>query len=236
MVRIITFSTNLEYQKYATTLIKSLRRFYDGIIICRCVNCSFDFLDFLKQQEVDIIIDNSKFNKRKKVKNLLDTPVILNNSFNKNSICTDETTYTCHSRFYNIRFALDKYKDSTVFAIDCDFIAIRDFTDVFNVGDADVAILDQVKCVHEDAIVIRNTKNSYNFLSKIIAKLEENLYFWDQDTVALRYAFAETLDINVKELDIKYKDFNLSDNSCLWSGDGQSKYTSKYKSELLKYE
>jgi hypothetical protein len=236
MTNIITFSTNLGYERYATILIKSLRKFYNDIIICRCVNCSSNFIEFLKLYNVEVIVDDREFSKEKKVKNLIDTPVLLDGAFNKNSICTDETTYTCHSRFYNIIYALDKYTTCTIFAIDCDFIAIKDFNRVFDIGEADIAILDPIECVHEDGIVIRNTKASYNFISKVISKLEENIYFWDQDTLALRHAFEVTSYIKVKELDIKYKDYNLSNNSYMWSGDGQSKYTCKYKSELAKYE
>lgn len=236
MNKIITFSTNFGYQKYAIALIKSIRRFYDDIIICRCINCSSDFIDFLEKEKVEIIKEDRAFNKIKRVKNLIDTPVLLGSAFNKNSICTDETTYTCHSRFYNILYALNKYSSATVLAIDCDFIAISDFNEVFNLKEADIAILDRVECVHEDAIVVRNTKTSYNFILEIITKLEENLYFWDQDTIALKYAFLKMPNINVMPLDLKYKDYTLSDSSCMWSGDGQSKYTSKYKSELLKYE
>jgi hypothetical protein len=35
-------------------------------------------------------------------------------------------------------------------------------------------------------------------------------------------------NLNVGELDLKYKDYKLSDDSSIWSGDGQAKYEKKF--------
>ena len=99
---------------------------------------------------------------------------------------------------------------------------------MFNVGDADISILDSIKCYDEDAIVIRDTTQGKEFLKQVIQQLEQNLYFWDQDTLALRYAFKNS-QIKVTPLDLKYKDYTLDNDSCIWSGDGSVKYNDKFR-------
>jgi hypothetical protein len=79
---------------------------------------------------------------------------------------------------------------------------------------------------------MQKSEKSVKFLSDVIAQLNNDKYFWDQDTIALLYAF-ENNDVQFKELDLQYKDYTLSDDSYIWSGDGVSKYSIKF-SEALK--
>lgn len=232
-MNIITFSTNDRYQSYALALTKSIRKFYDGIVLCRCVNCKDSFIKELKKYGVTVIIDNQVLSKSKRPKHPNDIPLILpNGTYNKNFLCTNEIAYTCHSRFYNIKYAFENYDKCTVLAIDCDFIIRKDFISIFNIGDTDICMMDKEECLHEDAIVIQKSNRSIKFLSDIIEQLNNDIYFWDQDTIALKYAFKNN-NVNFKELELKYKDYTLSDDSCIWSGDAQSKYSIKF-SEALK--
>lgn len=228
MNRVITFSTNRAYQSYVQSLLDSLKPHYSGAIVCRCVNCDKAFIANLKAQGVDVIIDNKLLSKRKRIKNANESIILIDGHYNKNCICTDETAYTCHSRFYNIDYIFKHYTDAIVFAIDCDFIVLKPFDDVFNLGNSDISILDYVKCQDEDAIVIRNTPVAKKFLKRVIEQLEKDLYFWDQDTIALRHAFAHS-QVKIKPLALKYKDYNCNDDSIIWSGDGAIKYTDKFK-------
>jgi len=228
MNRVVTFSTNRTYQPYVHVLLHSLKRHYDGIIVCRCVNCDEEFIEDLKAQGVDVIIDNQPLNKTKRIKNVNESSVLIDGKYNRNCICTDETAYTCHSRFYNIDYIFKHYDDSTVFAIDCDFVILKSFDDVFDLNDADISILDHTRCHDEDAIVIRDTPQANKFLKHVINKLQKDLYFWDQDTLALRHAFKST-QLKIKSLQLKYKDYNCNDESVIWSGDGSVKYTDKFK-------
>ena len=228
MNRVITFSTNRTYQPYVLSLLHSLEPHYDGVIVCRCVNCDDQFITDLKSKGVDVIVDNQTLSKRKRIKNVNESIVIVDGRYNKNCICTDETAYTCHSRFYNIDYIFKHYEDVTIFAIDCDFIILKPFSEVFDIGDADISILDHIECHDEDAIVIKDTPVAKQFLKCVIQQLEQDLYFWDQDTVALKYAFGNS-QVKVAPLDLKYKDYTLSDNSIIWSGDGAVKYTDKFK-------
>ncbi len=232
-MNIITFSTNDRYQRYALALTKSIRNFYGDIILCRCVNCEDSFVEELKSYDVTVIVDNKKLTKNKRPKHPNDIPLILpNGMYNKNFLCTDEIAYTCHSRFYNIQYAFEHYNGCTVLAIDCDFIMRKNFISIFDIGDVDICMMDKEECLHEDAIVMQKSDQSIKFLSDVIKQLDNDIYFWDQDTVALKYAF-ENNDVKFKELELKYKDYTLSDDSCIWSGDAQSKYSIKF-SEALK--
>jgi lipopolysaccharide biosynthesis glycosyltransferase len=223
----ITFATNKSYQEYAVVLIKSLRRVFDGLIVCRCVNCDPEFIAFLEKYEVFVIEDNPPLEKIKKLKNPFDTPILKSGRFNKNCLCDDEVTYTCHSRFYNAKFIFDNFNPSSIVLIDCDFIVLKNFDEIFKL-DYDVIIKDSIECVHEDCIVLKNTPTSKIFIDNIIKELEKNLFFWDQDTIALKAGFNSTNNLNVGELDLKYKDYKLSDDSSIWSGDGQAKYEKKF--------
>lgn len=223
----ISFSTNKAYQKFATVLIKSLLSNFNGEIVCRCVNCDDSFIAFLKDVGVRVIEDNLNLDISKRLKNPFETPIIKNNSYNKNCLCSDEVTYTCHSRFYNARYIFDNYDLNALMLIDCDFIIRSNFDEVFKLTE-DILIMDSVNCIHEDCIVLKSTAQSRLFLDAVIKELEKNLFFWDQDTLALRTAVKKITALKIGELDLKYKDYTLSDSSVIWSGDGQAKYQQKF--------
>jgi hypothetical protein len=67
--------------------------------------------------------------------------------------------------------------------------------------------------------------------------LQENIYFWDQDTLALKVACEKTPHLKIGELELRYKDYTLNNDSSIWSGDGSAKYDekfiNKYKEILL---
>lgn len=227
----VTFSTNSSYQKYCIVLVKSLRKVFNGLIFCRCVNCDPEFITFLEKYDVYVIEENLPLQKNKKLKNPFDTPILKSERFNKNCLCDDEVTYTCHSRFYNAKFIFDNYNPNGLILMDCDFIALKNFDEVFKI-DYDVVIKDNIECVHEDCIVLKNTTASKIFVDNIIKELEKNLFFWDQDTIALKVGFNDTNNLSVGKLDLKYKDYTLSDDSVIWSGDGQAKYEKKFKEKF----
>lgn len=228
MNKVVTFSTNQSYIEYAISLSKNIKKYTDCSILCRCVNCSEDSILKLRDIGVHVIDDKKQLSLKKRVKNPSDTPIILEGKFNRNQLCNDETTYTCHSRFLNIKESFELFKDCIVFAIDVDFIILKDFSEVFDM-DEDVSMMDRQYCVHEDAICIKNGDSSIKFINDVIFKIEENPFFWDQDTIALKYAFEKNPSISFKEMDVKFKDFNLNDESLIWSGDGQSKFKEKFK-------
>ena len=228
MTRVVSFSTNKSYQKYATALVKSLRSVYQEKIVCRCVNCEESFIIFLKDYNVDVIIDNIKLNKKKRLKNCKDTPILKSGNYNKNCLCDDEITYTCHSRFYNAKFIFEKYKDCVVALMDCDFLVIKNIDEMFNLSGNDIMIMDPINCVHEDCILISDTKNGRKFVDDILTILDRDLFFWDQDTIALKEAFNSEPCLKIETLDLKFKDYTLSDNSTIWSGDGHAKYNKKF--------
>ena len=225
--RVITFATNKSYQNYATVLVKSLRKVFNGLIVCRCVNCDSNFINFLSDNKVIVIEDNVNLNKRKKFKNLIDKPILNKGSFYKGCMCTDEIAYTCHSRFYNAKYIIDNYNPTSLILLDCDFIVNKNFDELFNLVE-DILIMDSVRFQHEDCIVIKNTINSRLFIDNIISVLEEDIYFWDQDTLALKIAYEKTPNLKIGELELRYKDFNLNDDSPIWSGDGHAKYNEKF--------
>jgi hypothetical protein len=226
--RFVTFSTNKSYQKYAYCLVKSLRSVYNGRILCRCVNCDDSFINFLKDNNVDVIIDNVNLSKKKKLKNCFETPVLREGLFNKNCLCDNEITYTCHSRFYNAKYILENHKNSVVALIDCDFLIIDNIDRLFDLKANDIRIMDAINCIHEDCIVVANTLLGGRFIDIVIEKLEENLFFWDQDTIALKNSLTSLTNLKIDALDLSFKDYTLSDNSVIWSGDGHAKYHKKF--------
>ena len=228
MTKVVTFSTNKSYQKYAIALVKSLRVVYSEKIVCRCVNCDESFISFLHDHDVEIIEDNIFLDKKKRLKNSIDTPFLKNGTYNKNCLCDDEVTYTCHSRFYNAKFIFENYKNCVVALLDCDFLIISNIDELFDLKGSDIKIMDSINCVHEDCIVISNTINGRTFINNIITTLNDNLFFWDQDTIALKEAFASDPSLRINPLDLKFKDYTLSNSSVIWSGDGHAKYNQKF--------
>lgn len=225
--KVVTFATNASYQNYAMVLVKSLRRVFNGLIVCRCVNCDSDFISFLKNNDVIIIEDNVNLGRVKKFKNLIDTPILNNGSYYKGGMCTDETAYTCHSRFYNAKYIIDNYNPASLILLDCDFIVNENFDELFNLTD-DILIMDSTRFLHEDCIVIKNSLNSKIFIDNTIRVLQEDIYFWDQDTLALKIACEKTPHLKIGKLKLRYKDFCLNDDSPIWSGDGPAKYNEKF--------
>lgn len=229
----VTFSTNKNYQHYATALVKSLRQVFTELVVCRCINCDKEFINMLKRYDVVVIEDNVSLSKVKRLKNPIDTPILKNNNFNKNCLCDNEVTYTCHSRFYNAKYILENYNPNSLILMDCDSIVLNSFDELFNTGE-DILIMDSVDCVHEDCIVIANTARSRMFIYNVIEELEKDLYFWDQDTIALKRGLSKVPNIKIGDLDLKYKDYTLLNSSSIWSGDGHAKYSPRFIKQVNK--
>lgn len=225
---VVTFSTNKRYQKYAYTLIKSLQGVqFRGDILCRCVNCDMEFIDFLLSNNIKVIIDNKSLSKKKYLKNPTEIFLFEENKLNKDCICDEEITYTCHSRFYNATHAFQYDTVEKIMLVDCDFLAIKNFDHIFNIQ-SDIQIMDHKNCMHEDCMILSNNNRVRKFLSEVISYIEGDIRFWDRDTEALQKGFARNADLIVSELPLKYKDYSLQDDSYMWSGDGSSKYQEKF--------
>jgi hypothetical protein len=225
MLNIVTFSTNKSYQEYAIVLVKSLRLVYQGRIVCRCVNCEEAFIELLKNYDIEIIIDNVELNTKKRLKNRNESVML---KYYKHGFCNDEITYTCHSRFKNAEYIFKKYTNCIVALVDCDFLIMQNIDNLFNIVDNDIMIMDSVNCIHEDCIVVVDSEGGKKFINEVNRILNKNLFFWDQDTVALKEVFSSPRCLKVGKLELKFKDYTLSDSSVIWSGDGYAKFDKKF--------
>lgn len=234
----ITFSCNPNYIGYAKTLINSIKQNSPNCdIYMRAVNFSQEQLFDIWSTGMTIISDNTKLsNEKNKIKNIEDNST----SFWKGDIpkrsllYSEEISYTCHSRFKNVIDLLNMGTDN-IFCVDVDFIIRRDLSELCGLGN-DIHIKHGEEFRDEDAMFIKNTEESKKFFLDVHDMVNSNFGFWDMDTIALNEIYKKYKDdIKLHQLDMKYKDFNLSDESYVWSGDGGAKFTEKFIVESGKY-
>jgi len=208
----------------------------------RLVNVDDDQLFDIWSTGIQVVSDRVFLNNSKnKIKSLSDNQT----SFWKGDIpkrsllYSDEISYTCHSRFKNILELLDNGIDN-IFCVDVDFIVRGNISELSNLEN-DIHIkhtetTNGIEFKDEDAIFVKNTKRSKEFFSEVYSKVNSNVEYWDADTIALNETY-EMMKSNVKihQLDLKYKDYELCDDSPVWSGDGGAKFTDKFIVENRQY-
>jgi hypothetical protein len=239
----VTFSFNQDYIKYSRVLVSSIKaNSPSSNIVARAVNVDPTLLEESWCEGVTFIIDKVDYNpKKNKIKSLADN----NTSFwqgkipKRSLLYSDEISYTCHSRFLNILFLLEAGVNN-IFCIDADFIIRKNLHELINLPE-DIHIMYNKEnnnpiFVDEDAIFVKNTIQSKKYIEDIYMFLSQNLYYWDADTKALSDAYEKNKkDIKMYHLNVKYKDYNLNDDSIAWSGDGGSKFNSKFIAEASSY-
>lgn len=238
----VTFSFNQNYIKYAKVLVNSIKANSPNVnIVARAVNVNLQDLTDAWCEGVTFILDTSPYsNKKDKIKSLADNHTSFwQGKIPKRSLLySDEISYTCHSRFINILTLLENGIDN-IFCVDVDFIIRKDLSSLLNLK-KDIHIMHKMvdnkkTFTDEDAIFIKNTPKSKKFIKAVYNYISTNLNFWDADTKALSDAYETNNSVSLHQLNIKYKDFNLEESSIAWSGDGGSKFTSKFLLESMLY-
>jgi hypothetical protein len=239
----VTFSFNQNYIEYSKALVNSIKANSPRtIIVARAVNVDANLLEESWCSGITLIKDNVNYNSTKnKIKNLTDNQTSFwQGKIPKRSLLySEEISYTCHSRFINILLLLENNVDN-IFCIDADFIVRSDLSELENLKE-DIHIMHKIEnnkamFTDEDAIFVKNTPCSRKFIKDTYNLLIKNLYYWDADTEALNKSYEKNKSyLKLHQLNIKYKDYNLSDSSIAWSGDGGSKFKPEFLKSTLLY-
>jgi hypothetical protein len=239
----VTFSFNQNYLNYAKTLVNSIKtNSPEARIVARAVNVNKNLLKENWCKGVQFIIDNSTLDtKKRKIKSLKDNQTCFwSGDIPKRSLLySEEISYTCHSRFLNILYLLEE-KVNNIFCIDVDFIVRKNLLDLVKLEE-DIHIMHKVEnnntiFTDEDAIFLKNTPQTKKFITAVNKRVLEKVDFWDIDTIALNEVYKQYKNsINLHQLNISYKDYNLNTDSIVWSGDGGAKFNAAFTEESRLY-
>jgi hypothetical protein len=240
----VTFSFNQNYLNYAKVLVNSIKiNSPDTNIVVRAVNVSEDALKESWCQNIHTIIDKTALlTKKTKIKCLKDNQTSFwnGNIPKRNLLYSEEIAYTCHSRFLNILYLLENGIDN-IFCIDVDFIIRKNLSALINLKE-DIHIMHKVEgnntlFTDEDAILLKNTPQTRAFIEEVNKRVMQGADFWDIDTIALNEVYELYKNaINLHQLSISYKDYNLNADSIVWSGDGGAKFNTKFIEESKLYQ
>jgi hypothetical protein len=88
---------------------------------------------------------------------------------------------------------------------------------------------------HGGLIGINNNNSTLNVIKNIKETVKKEIFDWDIDERVLPYIIKN--NVKILEVDKKYKDEDLNDNSILWSGSGKTKFNNdRYIDECKKYK
>ncbi|MAK54575.1 MAG: hypothetical protein CML17_01775 [Pusillimonas sp.] len=249
---IVTFSFNNDYVSYGKLLCKSIIESGSNVkVFARCVNVDIKNIKNLKKlypkftffEDNRILDKEKKFLKNEIPKNENLSPiynkelrkyVTKNKNYNVTKF-SEESVYTCHSRFLNIlKILKDEPKNTIILCIDVDTIfKNRINEDILN---------DMINCnlmiykningeYNEEGCFILKNSDKINLLFENLNKIIQNDFLnWDIDGYAFKKLLTKNKTIKIKQLDIsKYKDKKLTDKSLLWSGDSHVKNNLKFR-------
>lgn len=249
---IVTFSFNNDYVSYGKLLCESiLESGSDVDVFARCVNVDDNNINYFRSTYPSFTFyeDNINLNKDKKfLKNEIPKNENLSPIYNKElrkfvtktknvnvSKYSEESAYTCHSRFLNIVKLLDeKPKDTIILCIDVDTIFKKKINANLKIDmmGCDLMIYKDVYGeFNEEGCFALKCNNQINlFFNNINDIVQKDFLNWDIDGFALKKLLTGNETIKTKQLDIKkYKDKKLTNESLLWSGDSHVKNNLKFR-------
>lgn len=261
---VITFTCDEKYSPYSEILIKSIQTNSSGVhIVPRLVNCSDQTIDKITSLYTNIttIVDNKELSTKRNIscpnKELIYEGLLGSFFENKTKIkparflVSEQITYCS-----NIKFdTLDKLlKDGVknIIYMDVDSIVRRELKpliDIMQTGDicmykdkpyteqhrGSKRLQGQSVLYHGGLICVRNTQRSIELISSWKETVLNNIFDWDVDERLLS-DISSTTNISVVDLPTWFKDENLDQNSYIWSGAGETKFSNNlYISECRRY-
>lgn len=262
---VITFTCDEKYVPYSHILVRSICKNSPGVDICaRLVNCDEQHSIALKELFNNIIIlnDNKKLS-TKRDKMTLESELIYEESIisslykNKTSVkparflYSEQIAYCSNIKFDTIDKLLSEGYNNVIY-MDVDTIIRKNLDTLFKtMSDGDICLFkdepysqqvtgkNRLKGVnvlyHGGLICVNNTKVTVEKIKQIKTYVSENIFDWDIDEKILAELVDDT-DIKIINLPVTFKDEDLSEDSHIWSGSGNTKFTNdKYIEECRKY-
>lgn len=262
---VITISTDSNYIGYTSTLLKSIRHNCPHTKVhLRAIDCSSEDIQILKSSHDSVIIDIENLNlsvKRRYTRagSVLSTN-ILKKGPNPTYLLSERQCYVSNTRYRNILHCMEVLNEDIVILLDADAIVKKDLTELVdiikkydvmcNVG----KLVDRYpngRCWECSCIIATNNEKSVNFFNEVKRKTEENMLDWDSDQFAIENTYSENIytinlceDIgNIEDLSWRILtvdnwdvlDFMYDEDTYIWPGSGEAKYTKAYKNEQSRY-
>ena len=155
--------------------------------------------------------------------------------------------YTAHDKYTHLVQLLEEGYDR-IMIVDADMIIRGNLDKLFSVLDGcDLAMMRhdnlnnfiKTSILSEGVILCNNCNDIRTFFKKVVSQIKQisatSAYDVDTDTEVIADIFNRS-NISFTPLEKKYKDADLHDESIIWSGQGASKATDKFKSQMLLYE
>ena len=144
-------------------------------------------------------------------------------------------SYTSHSRFFNISSSLAQH-DDYILSIDVDIIirnSLHRLYDIITGSDIAIKRVDNM-FTEEGVFFTACNKTTKQFFNRVCTTLQDDITFWDQDTIALQRAY-DTIPISIADLPSEYNDKEHKHDSYIWTGSGELKYTDTFQNEASRY-
>ena len=254
---VITFTVDENYLPFAKILVNSIKKNSPSISICgRFVNCPFDKLEWF-EKNITVIRDNKNLSKKRNLKTkeglyATDDFVYENKTDIKpvKLFYSELIAYCSNIKFDTILKLLKASVKNTLY-VDADSIIRNDLTNLFTDLDnydfcfyKDIPYSEQFDngrlngadfLYHGGLIGINNNQSTLNIIEKINEKVQNEIFDWDIDERVLPYIIKN--NVKILEVEKKYKDEDLNNDSILWSGAGITKFNNdKYINECKKYK
>ena len=260
---IITFTCDERYAPYAKIFINSLNANSPGSnIIARLVNCKPETISTVRSlgPNIEVIEDITKLSSTRTMLShgaeLLYDGLFDSLVKNKTSIrsprllCSEQMVYCSNIKFITIKDLLAAGA-GTVIYMDVDTIIRGSLVELISATkNADLCMFKDVPYTeqhpgstrlagmdvlyHGGLIGVNNNMTTRALFSEWVDLVTENMFDWDIDE---RLFSSVTEEIKIHNIDKSFKDEDLSEDSCVWSGAGQTKFTQDvYIEECKKYD
>ena len=262
----INITCDENYSPYAGVFIKSLNTNSPGTrVVVRAVNCKAKTVKQIDSlaDNVTVINDTTPLSTKRDIMSH-GQELVYDNLFeslqrNKTSIrsprllCSEQMAYCSNIKFDTIKtLLLDDVVDMVIY-MDIDTIIRGDLTSMFEtVITGDIAMYKDAPYTeqhpgsnrlqgnevlyHGGLICVNNNDKTKKLFQEWSDTVNKDMLNWDVDE-DLFYSIHNRDDIQIVCLDETYKDEDLRDDSIVWSGAGQTKFTQdKYIQECKKYD
>jgi hypothetical protein len=262
---IITFSTDSNYIKHSSRLLKSIAVNSPHLRVhCRAIDCTEYEIQLLQSSHPNVIIVNEQLNLSTKRQYFRAGTVLSTDLYKRGPhgahLLSYRQCFVSNTRYRNILHCLETLGEDTVILLDADAIVrknlceLQAFIDSYdvccNVG-TDADRYPNRRCWECSCIIVKNTKNAIDFFNAVKQCTESTMTDWDSDQFAIENVYAQSknsilLCEKIHHIeDLSWRDVTLhnwqtlqyeySPDSYIWPGSGEAKFTSTYLKERNKY-
>jgi hypothetical protein len=251
--KVFCVASDSNYQENSIALINSVLKNNNDIdIFYRFVNDTDLNYDF-NNNKVKVLNDKTKLNTKKTF--LVQGFDIANETYKNinNRLVSEKLLYCVHAKYLNV---LEMLKEDYEYIIisDADMIVRKSLKKLINeIDNFDILFkhgftsnfyankfkLPSKTIYEEGFFIVKNNSLVKDFFTKLVNIIEkskkEGTYHLDIDTFEVVNLVHNSNNIKVGELKYIFKDFNLKEESIVWSGQSGNKNSEKFKNEQSKY-